>query len=203
MKIPETWKELRPEDFAQPAPLIAQSLIGKVLLKKTPLGYIGGRIIETEAYTEDDPASHSFKGFRPRLKSMFAAPGTLYVYRSYGIHWCLNISTGTEGQGEAVLIRALASDFGPFDFHTDKKPNLRLPLSGPGKLTKVLGIDSKDDGTLLGVDATLHIFQTDQLPPPLALGPRIGISKAIERPWRFGWDSHPELSRPFPKTLLD
>ncbi len=143
-----------------------------------------GRIIETEAYAADDPASHSFRGRTARNAVMFGAAGYLYVYLSYGIHCCANVVTGAEGDGQAVLLRALE----PIDGIDEMlRRRGRTPLAdGPGKLCQALGIGLGDDGVHLKGSSPIRIFD-DGTPPPAApiVGPRIGVTKAVDQPWRF------------------
>jgi DNA-3-methyladenine glycosylase len=198
-KIPSSWTALGEAFFSRPAPVVAQELVGAILLKHTAKGYIGGMIVETEAYTDDDPASHSFKGERPHNRSMYGPPGMLYVYRSYGVHWCLNFSTGAKGRGEAVLIRALAPTYGADRMIPGASPRLDKICSGPGRLCAALSITRTCDGQSLGEE--LSIWMTSQgIDHEIATGQRIGISKAVEKAWRFGLEGHPSLSRPFPKS---
>lgn len=166
---------------------LARRLIGARLLVRGA----GGTIIETEAYGRDDPASHSFRGPTARNAAMFGPAGHAYVYRSYGIHLCLNV---VGRPGEAVLIRALAPDTG-LDLMQRRRRGLPL-CSGPGRLTQALGIRPDDDGAGLGgpeLCLTLAAPVAD-----LLAGPRIGISRAQDLPWRFGLAGAPGLSRPFP-----
>lgn len=167
---------------------VAQRLIGATLL----VNGVGGTIIETEAYAPDDPASHSFRGPTPRNRSMFGRPGTVYVYRSYGIHWCVNFVCRP---GSAVLIRALAPTTGIEEMMARRGiSEVRRLCAGPGCLTQALGIDAHLDGTDLY--KAPFIFEPAALEGPVAHGPRIGISKAVDLPWRFGVPSSPYLSRP-------
>lgn len=174
---------------AQDAVALARALIGGRLV----LRGAGGMIVETEAYTADDPASHSFAGPTPRNRTMFGPAGHAYVYRSYGIHLCLNV---TAGNGAAVLIRALAPDTG-LDLMRARRG--REPLcAGPGRLCQALGVGMADDGRAFdGQDLCLALPATT---PEILSGPRIGISKAQDRPWRFGLAGSPHLSRNFPRV---
>ena len=141
---------------------------------------------EVEAYGgSDDPASHAFRGRSPRNASMFEVAGTLYVYRAYGIHWCANVVTGADGDGQAVLIRAIE----PLDGVDEMlRRRGRHPIAdGPGKLCQALGIDGADDGLdLVSPGSTVRIVD-DGTPPPTdpLVGPRVGISKAVDTPWRW------------------
>ena len=162
---------------------VAPALIGWTLLVDGVDG-VGGTIVEVEAYREDDPASHSFGGPRGRNVVMFGPPGHVYVYRSYGIHWCLNLVCEAEGRGAATLIRALEPTQG-LDAMREWRglADERLLCSGPGRLTQALGITGDHNG--LRVDRPPF-----QLLPPTAsfvvvADVRIGITKAVEQPWRF------------------
>ena len=156
---------------------VARNLIGIELL----VDGVGGLIIETEAYRADDPAAHSFGGQTIRNKSMFGLPATVYVYRSYGLHWCLNFVCRS---GSAVLIRALEPQQGIRSMELRRNTNhQKLLCSGPGRLTQALAIDARLDGT----NVLLLPFQLCRRETPdIVSGPRIGISKAIDYPWRFG-----------------
>ncbi|MBC7658461.1 MAG: DNA-3-methyladenine glycosylase [Chitinophagaceae bacterium] len=196
-QIPDDWKGLTTEFFSRPAPLVAEELLTCVLLRKIDQGWIGGPICETEAYTEEDEASHTFRGMTESNASMFAQPGTQYVYRSYGIHWCLNFSTGRKGRGEGVLIRALAASFGTDLMIPGASPLVTKLCSGPGRLCAALQIDKRLDGQIVG-EGQLALWQTHLKEDyARAIGHRIGISKAVDKDWRFGLAAHPSLSKPF------
>jgi DNA-3-methyladenine glycosylase len=162
---------------------VAPALLGALLVVERDGTRLSGRIVEAEAYTADDPASHSFRGETARNAVMFGPAGHLYVYRSYGIHWCANVVTGTVGDGQAVLLRAVDPVEGLDEMLRRRG---RTPLAdGPGKLCQAFGIDGADDGADLCGDGPVRIL--DGTPPPTAplAGPRIGITKAVDTPWRF------------------
>jgi DNA-3-methyladenine glycosylase len=172
---------------------LAQALIGTGLY----LDGVGGLVVETEAYERTDPASHSFGGPTPRNRSMFGAVGHAYVYRSYGIHWCFNIVCGRDGEvGSAVLVRAIMPTEGVATMQARRHSRPLLDLCrGPGRLCEALAIGPTHDGLPLGAPPFQLSPRTTT--PDLAVGPRIGISKGLDRPWRFGWRGSPYLSRPF------
>ena len=182
-------------DFNAPSHEVARRLIGVTLL----VDGVGGRIVETEAYDRDDPASHTFVGPTARNAAMFGPPGHAYVYRSYGIHWCLNFVCREEGHGAGVLIRALEPTQGLERMRERRGvEDIRLLCAGPGRVGQALGIDAGFYG--LPLDAPP--FQLLAAPgdhPDIAVeaGPRIGISKAIAVPWRFGERGSRFLSKPF------
>lgn len=181
-------------DFSAPADLVAQQLIGVTVL----VGGVGGRIVETEAYDREDPASHAFSGPTERNGAMFGAPAHAYVYRSYGIHWCLNFVCREPGHGAGVLIRALEPVAG-LDAMRERRgvDDLRLLCSGPGKLCQALGVTRAFNGVALAAPP-FELVAPDG-PVELVAGPRIGISKAMDVPWRFGLAGSPFVSRPFPR----
>jgi DNA-3-methyladenine glycosylase len=171
----------------------ARALIGWTLC----LDGVGGRIVETEAYHHEDPASHSFSGPTARNAVMWGPPGRIYVYRSYGIHWCMNLVC-VEGPGSAVLIRALEPTHG-LDVMIARRglDDPRRLCSGPGNVCQALGVTRAHDG--MAVDQAPFALE----PGPaakIAVGARIGISKAMEVPWRFGEAGSRYLSKPFPKA---
>ena len=177
--------------FDRPAPVVAASLIGATLR----LRGVGGMIVETEAYTPDDAASHSFCGPTRRNASMFGPAGRAYVYRSYGVHWCLNLVCAP---GHAVLLRAIEPGFGIAQMQARRgaRWGLRALCSGPGRLGQALGIDGADDGARFDLPE-FGLFPA-RSSPVVIRGPRIGISRATALPWRFGLAGSRFLSRPFP-----
>ncbi len=171
---------------------VARSLIGAQLL----VDGIGGTIVETEAYDPADPASHSFGGPRARNAAMFGPTGRAYVYRIYGVHWCFNIVCDRKTPGSAVLIRALEPTDG-LDVMARRRgtDNPKLLCSGPGKLCQALAIDKALDHAPL--DAPPFLIEPGASEAGLLVGPRIGITKGADTPWRFGLRGSRYLSRPF------
>lgn len=171
----------------------ARELIGWTFL----VDGVGGVVVETEAYAADDPASHSFPGRTARNATMFGPAGRLYVYRSYGVHWCANIVSGREDVGEAVLLRALEPTSG-IDVMRSRRgvEDARLLCSGPGRLTQALGISSRHDG--LELDEPPFELRPPEADVDVVTGPRIGISRAGERPWRYALKGSAFVSRPRP-----
>lgn len=181
-------------DFSVAPDILAQQLIGTFFSFRGT----GGIIVETEAYDETDPASHSFGGKTPRNAVMFGPPGHLYVYRSYGIHWCVNVVCCPSGQGAAVLIRAIEPVKGiPLMQKRRAMTDVQLLCSGPGRLCQALGITGNDNG--LSLDSLSCRIEPSAHPVTIVSGPRIGISRARETPWRFGLAGSPFLSRTFAK----
>lgn len=180
-------------DFLGPSPEVARALIGVELR----VDGVGGLIVETEAYDRDDPASHSHAGPTPRNASMFGPPGHAYVYRSYGIHWCLNFVCREPGHGAGVLIRALRPTAGLADMRQRRQvDDERLLCGGPGRVGQALGITRALDGLALDALPFELRARASGEAPPVASGVRIGLSKAADTPWRFVWAGSPYLSRP-------
>jgi DNA-3-methyladenine glycosylase len=170
---------------------VAPDLIGVTLL----LDGVGGRIVEVEAYDQEDPASHGFGGQTARNAAMFGAPGHAYVYRSYGIHWCLNVVCREPGRAEAALVRALEPTHGLDAMRKRRGVAAERSLcSGPGKLCQALGITRVHDGLPLDEPPFELLARTET--PLIVTGPRIGITKATELSWRYGEAGSPYLSRP-------
>lgn len=179
-------------NFSADSAVVARQLIGAVVL----VDGVGGRIVETEAYDREDPASHSFSGPTPRNAAMFGPPGHAYVYRSYGIHWCLNFVCREAGHGAGVLIRAMEPLKGIPTMRARRGvEDERLLCAGPGRLCQALGISGSHDGLSL-YRPPFELIAPDKQVRSVS-GPRIGISKAIDVPWRFGLAGSACLSRPF------
>jgi DNA-3-methyladenine glycosylase len=182
---------LRQEFFARSVHDVAPDLIGVTLL----VDGVGGPLVEVEAYDHEDPAAHGYRGRTERNASMFGPPGHAYVYRSYGVHWCLNVVCEEEGSASAVLIRALEPAHG-LDAMRERRGlgDPRLLCAGPGRLCQALAITRAHDGLALDEPPfELHPRETE---PEIVVGPRIGITKAADRPWRYGLAGSRYLSRP-------
>ena len=179
-------------DFLAPSHRVARQLIGVTVL----VDGVGGRIVETEAYDGEDPASHSYSGPTDRNFAMFGPPAHAYVYRSYGIHWCLNFVCREEGHGAGVLIRALEPVTG-IETMVERRGTRDhwLLCSGPGKLCQALGVTRDLNGHSLAAPP----FELAPAPAGIEVvsGPRIGISKAVDVPWRFGLAGSRWVSKPF------
>lgn len=187
-------KRLRRGFFGRSVHEVAPDLIGAVLL----FNGVGGRLVEVEAYHHTDPAAHSFRGLTARNAVMFGPPGYAYVYRSYGIHWCLNFVCEPKGSASAVLIRAIEPTAGIAAMQRRRQTrDLRLLCSGPGRVCEALGITGPDGG--LALDAPpFELFAQSEAVEVIA-GPRIGLTKAVDLPWRYGEKGSRFLSRPFPR----
>ncbi|HEY6099323.1 MAG TPA: DNA-3-methyladenine glycosylase [Anaeromyxobacter sp.] len=177
--------------FARSVHSVAPELIGWTLL----VDGVGGRIVEVEAYDAEDPAAHGFRGRTPRNAAMFGPPGHAYVYRSYGIHWCLNAVCEGEGSAAAVLIRALEPTHG-LDAMRERRglDDARLLAAGPGRLCQALAIGGEHDGRPLDAPPFELIAPGERA--DVVAGPRIGISVATELPWRYAEAGSRWLSRP-------
>jgi DNA-3-methyladenine glycosylase len=171
---------------------VAPDLIGATLL----VDGIGGIIVEVEAYHHTEPAAHSFRGPTPRNRVMFGPPGFVYVYRSYGIHWCVNFVCEEEGSASAVLIRALEPTHGiPAMRRRRRMRDERSLCSGPGKLTEALAITIKHSELPLDQPPFALHARIGKL--EIVTGARIGITKAVDLPWRYGLKDSKFLSKPF------
>lgn len=177
--------------FARSVHVVARELIGCRLF----FAGVGGTIVETESYERDDPACHAYVGLTARTEPIFGPPGRAYVYLSYGIHSLLNAVCEPEGEAAAVLIRALQPTAGLEQMRARRgeRPDREL-CSGPGKLTEALGIGLEQNTADLGRDPFL-LLPPDGPPPEVVTGPRIGITKAVELPWRFRAAGNPFVSR--------
>ena len=178
---------------------VAPELLGKSLVHDLPEARRSARIVEVEAYCGPiDPAAHTFRGRTARNATMFGPPGLLYVYFSYGVHWCANVVCGDEDEGVAVLLRALAPVEGLDAMYEARGPAARRErdlCSGPGKLTQAMGIGKEHDGVDLAGDGPLWIGDDGWVPPDVVQTTRVGISQAAEEPWRWYVGGDPNVSR--------
>ena len=181
------------EFFARSVHEVAPELVGALLL----VDGVGGVIVEVEAYDLEDPASHGFRGRTERNAAMFGPPGHAYVYRSYGVHWCINFVCDVPDRAEAALIRALEPTR-RLDVMRARRgvDDPRRLCSGPGKLCQALGITREHDG--LPLDRAPFALQARESEPAVVTGPRIGITRAADLPWRYALAGSPYLSRPLP-----
>ena len=167
--------------FARDALVVAPELLGKVLVH----GPCAGRIVEVEAYRSDEPAAHSFRGKTPRTAVMFGRAGHLYVYFTYGMHHCANVVTGRTGDGQAVLLRAV-SPLDGIDVMVERRHGRRRLADGPGKLCEAFGIDLRHTGADVCAPGDVRVVDDGTAPPDVVVTtPRIGITKAVDLPWRF------------------
>ena len=189
---PVPGKPLKRAFFARSVHEVAPDLIGATFL----VNGVGGIIVELEAYHHTEPAAHSFNGPTPRNRVMFGPPGFVYVYRSYGIHWCINFVCEKQGSASAVLIRALQPTRGIATMRRRRKlQDERSLCSGPGKLTEALAITHAQNGLPLDMPPIALYARVEK--PEVVTGVRIGITKAAELPWRYGLKGSKFLSRPF------
>jgi DNA-3-methyladenine glycosylase len=178
--------------FARSVHAVAPELLGATFL----VDGVGGTIVEVEAYDHEDPAAHGFRGRTARNASMFGPPGHAYVYRSYGIHWCVNLVCEDEGVAAAVLLRAIEPTHGVEAMRSRRGlEEARLLCSGPGRLCQALAITREHDG--LALDEPPFELRERGAVPEIAAGPRIGITQAADRPWRYGLAGSRYVSRPF------
>jgi DNA-3-methyladenine glycosylase len=182
-----------------PADEVARSLLGCWLVCERPEGTVALRLTEVEAYSGSgiDPAAHSHRGPTPRAAIMFGPPGRLYVYFSYGVHWCANVVVGAEGDGEAVLLRAGEIVAGE-QLARSRRPAARSArdlAGGPARLTQALAIGRDDLATdLLSADSAIRLHRGGPVPAAISTGPRVGISVATDLPWRFWETDAPSVS---------
>ena len=202
-------RALPAEFYDRPVLEVARELVGCAVEH----GGVAGVIVETEAYHESEPACHAFAGLTRRTKTLFGAPGCAYVYRSYGVHALLNAVCEPEGVGAAVLIRALAPLRGVEQMLARRKARPRPAValdgrrgaehlcSGPGKLTEALGIELGENGSSLSSGPIRIGTRSRQwLQPEVVQGPRVGINRAVELPWRFSLARSRYVSRPWPRA---
>jgi DNA-3-methyladenine glycosylase len=174
--------------FARPSLEVARDLLGRVLVRPLPDGSrVAARLVETEAYRQDDPASHSYRGRTTRTDVMFGPPGRLYVYFTYGMHFCMNAVTGADGEGSAVLLRAAEPLEGVEDMAARRgTSDLRLLLAGPARLCEGFGIGREHNGIDLVAGDVMYVETgTPVSDDRVAAGPRVGLTVAVENPWRF------------------
>ena len=184
--------KIRRSFFDRSVHIVAPELIGATLL----VDGVGGTIVEVEAYHHTDPAAHSYGGPTPRNLVMFGPAGFVYVYRSYGIHWCLNFVCEPEGSASAVLIRAIEPVQGLAKMRRRRgASDERALCSGPGKLCQALGVTIKHNG--MPLDRAPFELRARLAKPEIVVGPRIGISKAVDAPWRYGLKGSKFLSKGF------
>jgi len=185
-------KRLTRSFFRRSVHEVAPDLIGATLL----VGGVGGVLVEVEAYDHTDPAAHSFRGLTSRNAVMFGPPGFAYVYRSYGLHWCLNFVCEPKGSASAVLIRAIEPTTGlPTMRRRRDMTDARLLCSGPGRLCEALAVTEAHYG--LALDEPPFELFARQGEVDVIAGPRIGITKAVDKPWRYGLKGSRFLSKPF------
>jgi DNA-3-methyladenine glycosylase len=178
--------------FARPAVEVARDLVGKLLVRADD-GVVA-RLVETEAYHQDDPASHAYQRRTARNAPLYGPPGHAYVYLNYGVHWCLNVATGQDGVGEGCLLRAAQPLEGLEVMHARRGPVAeRDLLRGPGRLGQAYGLDGSWSGRDLCAGGPLHLAD-DADRPDVAAGPRVGVSRAADRPWRFWLPGSPWVS---------
>ena len=190
---PALGKPLKRSFFARSVHEVAPDLIGATLL----FNGVGGVIVELEAYHHTDPAAHSYNGPTPRNEVMFGPPGYVYVYRSYGIHWCVNFVCEKTGSASAVLIRALEPTHGLAAMRRRRGlDDVRALCSGPGKLTEALGITREHNA--LALDAPPFALHARKETVAVVSGIRIGLTKAVDLPWRYGLKDSKFVSKPFP-----
>jgi DNA-3-methyladenine glycosylase len=183
-------ERLTREFFARSVHAVAPELVGATLL----VDGVGGTIVEVEAYDREDPAAHGYRGPTARNASMFGPPGHVYVYRSYGIHWCANLVCEGEGVAAAVLLRALEPTHGLAQMQARRGvEDARLLCSGPGRLCQALGITGEHDG--LALDLPPFELRERAAEPQILAGPRVGITRAADLPWRYGLAGSRYLSR--------
>ena len=190
-------RQFEREFFARSVHEVAPALIGCTLL----VDGVGGTIVEVEAYDQHDPAAHSYRGRTERNRSMFGPPGHAYVYRSYGIHWCLNVVCDPEGLASAALVRALEPTHG-IDRMRERRgvEDVRRLCAGPGNLCRALAITREHDGLPLD-RAPFALFEAAE-EVDVVRGPRVGLTQAVDVPWRYAAAGSAFLSRPLPRARV-
>ncbi len=189
--------------FERPSIEVAPDLLGRLLVRRTPGGVrLVGRIVETEAYREDDPASHSYRGRTPRTEVMFGPPGRLYVYFTYGMHFCMNVVTGSDGEGSAVLLRAAEPIEGLREMAARRGvSDPRLLCSGPARLAQAFGIARAHNGADLVSGSELWLLEGHPVrPSSVQRTTRIGVRAGLDRRWRFLVRGDPYVSRGRPRV---
>lgn len=196
-RAPKLGKRLTRKFFDRSVHSVAPDLIGATLL----VDGAGGTIVEVEAYHHTDPAAHSYNGPTPRNRVMFGPPGFAYVYRSYGIHWCVNFVCEEEGSASAVLIRALEPVHGIAAMRRRRRlQDERSLCSGPGKICEALGITIAHNA--LPLDAAPFALHAATSKMEVMTDVRIGITKAAELPWRYGLKGSRFVSKRFPSSMM-
>ncbi len=190
--------------FARPSLEVAPDLLGRVLVRRLPDGgRLAARIVETEAYREDDPASHSYRGRTARTEVMFGPPGRLYVYFTYGMHFCMNVVTGGDGEGSAVLLRAGQPLLG-VEAMAERRgtPDVRRLCAGPARWTQAFEIDRSLDGADLVTGRDVWLLAGEPVPRGrIRVTTRVGVRVGVERPWRFLVDADPFVSPARPSAV--
>ena len=203
MKYFHSAKKLSAHFYRRELLTVAKDLLGKIFVKSDGKNFLSGKIVEVEAYHGDfDEAAHSYKGLTKRTQIMFEHGGYLYVYFTYGVHYCCNVVTGKKGQGTAVLIRGIEPLTGiqrmtrnRFGSKNSSRREIFNLTSGPGKICQAFGIDRSHSGIDLTGDK-IHILDSEKIKPnEIGISRRIGISKSVELPWRFFIKNNPYLSR--------
>jgi DNA-3-methyladenine glycosylase len=185
--------------------VVARDLLGRFLVRMLPEGVLVGRIVEAEAYQEDDPASHSYRGRTRRTDVMFGPPGRLYVYFTYGMHYCMNVVTGRDGEGSAVLLRAVEPLRG-LAVMAERRgvTERRLLCAGPARLTRAFAVERAQNGIDLVAGDELTVSGRSRLPSHrIGRSHRIGVTVGLDRMWRFFDRESPFLSRPVPAGLRE